>query len=312
MNQIMMYIKNPARILARLICGKAKWMPDEMYIKIMYRANTGKKLNLTNPKTYNEKLQWLKLYDQREEYTTLVDKYSVKQYVAAKIGEQYLIPTLGVWNTFDQIDFDRLPQAFVLKCTHDSGSVVICRDKGKLNKQAARVKLEKALKANYFYRSREYPYKHVPPRIIAEPYLENLDAGQLYDYKVFCFHGKPEFLFIASDRASGNVKFDYYDAQFHRLPMRQAAHPNSTIDHAKPDCFDELMDIAQTLSEGIPQVRVDVYIVDNHIIFGEMTFFHHGGFVPFIPEEYDYLWGEKIHLPQKESKHDHSYTAKHK
>lgn len=292
-------MENPFLLLAYWAKRFPKTLTDRAYVSILYRASFGKKLNLDHPVTFNEKLQWLKLNDQREEYTKLVDKYEVKKYVSDKVGEKYLIPTLGVWESVDQIDFDMMPDAFVLKCTHDSGSVVICKHKKDFDKAAARNKLEKALKRNYFYRSREYPYKNVPPRIIAEPYIENLEAGQLYDYKVFCFDGKPEYLFIASDRASGNVKFDYYDVNFNRLPMRQAAHPNSDFDHEKPLCFEEMLDVARTLSENIPQVRVDFYVVKDQLIFGELTFFHHGGFVPFIPEEYDYLWGQSIRLPQE-------------
>lgn len=269
---------------------------DRTYIALMYRAAFGKKPNLDRPKTYNEKLQWLKLNAADPSHAALVDKYLVKEFVREKAGDQCLIPTLGVWERFDDIDFAQMPSAFVLKCTHDSGSVVICKDKTTFDLQAARKKLSAALAVNYFYKSREYPYKTVQPRIIAEPYMEDLGSGQLYDYKIFCFNGEPKYMFIASDRAS-EVKFDYFDVEFNRLPMRQVAHPNSTLEHKKPACFEEMLQTAKKLAEGLIQVRVDFYVVNDKMYFGELTFFHHGGFVPFVPEKYDDIWGDALRLP---------------
>lgn len=176
--KVLEYVKHPTKIFIFLQnrCN-FKVLPDKMYLKICYKLATGKKLDLKNPQTFNEKLQWLKLYDRKPEYTRMVDKYEAKKYVAEKIGEEYIIPTLGVWDHFDEIDFDSLPDQFVLKCTHDSGGLVIVRDKAKLDKVAAKQKIEKSLKRNYYYSGREWPYKDVKPRIIAEKYMEDISSG---------------------------------------------------------------------------------------------------------------------------------------
>ena len=277
------------------------FLPDKTYISLHYRASMGKKINWKKPKTYNEKLQWLKLYDHNPMYTTLVDKYAVKRYVADRIGEKFVIPTLGVWNHFDDIDFDALPDQFVLKCTHDSGGLVIVTDKATFDMVAAKRKIEDALDSDFYKTCREWPYKNVPHRIIAEQYMIDDRLGELKDYKFFCFNGTPKYLFVASDRNKGKqeVKFDYFDINFNRLPLRQAAHPNSTYPIERPQKYDEMLELATELSKGIPQVRIDLYEVNGHVYFGEYTFFHHGGMVPFIPEEYDYIWGEEILLPEK-------------
>ena len=289
------------KAMVKLIQTFPRLVSDETYIKTIYRYIFGKKLNLEQPETYNEKLQWLKLYDRNPKYADLVDKYEVKQIVKEKVGEACLIPTIGVWERFEDIDFSIFPKAFVLKCTHDSGSVVICKDIATFDKQAAEKKLTHALKRNYFFKSREYPYLNVKPRIIAESYMEDLGTEQLYDYKIFCFNGKAEYLFIATDRhLDGPTNFDYFDRDFNRLPIRQAYHPNSNYTFEKPKCYDEMLQMAEKLSEGIPQVRVDFYVVNEQLYFGELTFFHHGGFAPFIPEETDALWGAKITLPEKQ------------
>ncbi len=278
-----------------------KIVGDKKYVEIIYEYIFNKKLDLSHPLTYNEKLQWLKLYDRNPKYAKLVDKYEVKSYVEERIGSSCLIPTLGVWKSFEDIDFSSLPQQFVLKCTHDSGSVIICKDKTSFDRIEAKCKLTKALKKNYFYKSREFPYKNVHPRIIAEPYMEDLGAAQLLDYKIFCFGGKAEFLYIASDRfKEGPTYFDYFDRDFNRLNLRQAYHPTSNYKFDKPECFDTMITMAEKLSQGLPQARVDFYVVNNKVFFGEITFFNQGGFAPFIPEEYDTLWGERINLPEKQ------------
>lgn len=282
------------RLFSRLVS-------DEAFIEATYQANFGRRLDWDNPQTYNEKLQWLKLYDRNPYYSELVDKDAVKRIVEHKVGPMgiRIVPTLGVYDHFDKIDFGELPEAFVLKCTHDSGSVVICKNKAHFDKAAARDKLEKALKRDYYLRSREFPYKNVAHKIIVEPYLSELGEGRLLDYKLFCFNGKVYYLFIASDRDT-EVKFDYFDADFKRLDMRQAQHPTSQRVFEMPDCFEIMKQAAESLSEGIPQVRVDFYIINNEPYFGEMTFFHHGGFVPFIPDEMDFIWGSKIKLPSRQ------------
>lgn len=205
------YLKNPYRVLLPLAArGYLKTMPDEKYLKLMFRARMGKKLNLDEPQTFNEKLQWLKLYNRKPEYTRMVDKYEAKAYVAERIGAEHIIPTLGIWNSFDEIDFNKLPMQFVLKCTHDSGGLVICKDKEKLDIKAAREKIEKSLKNSYYDWGREWPYKDVKPRIIAEQYM----ADNLRDYKLFCFDSIPRMTLVCSERfTKDGVKEDFYDGE---------------------------------------------------------------------------------------------------
>ena len=276
-------------------------MSDKRYVKIGYRIRTKKKLNLENPKTFNEKLQWLKLYDRKPEYTAMVDKYEVKKYVAEKIGEEYIIPTLGVYDSFDDIDFDALPNEFVLKCTHDSGGLIICRDKSTLNIKAARKKIKSCLKHNFFYTNREWPYKDVKPRIIAEKLMVDESGYELKDYKIFCFDGEAKAMFIASDRnVSGEeTKFDFYDMEFNHLPFTNG-HPNATREIKRPASLDEMKRLAGELSKGIPQLRVDFYDINGKVYFGELTFFHWSGMTPFNPPEWDKTFGDWIKLPENQ------------
>lgn len=280
--------------------GFLGFLSDKAYIKLMFKVALGKKLNLKEPKTYSEKLQWLKLYDRRPEYSTYVDKYEVKNYVAEKIGKEYIIPTLGVWESFDEIDFGSLPEQFVLKCTHDSGGLVICKDKSKLDISKAKAKIEKSLKTNYYKLGREWPYKNVKPRIIAEQYMEDEKTKELRDYKFFAFDGDVRAVFIATERQIENeeTKFDFFDAEFNHLPFTNG-HPNAKVPPEKPINFEKMKELAAKLSKGIPQVRVDFYEVNGAVYFGELTFFHWGGMKPFDPEEWDYTFGSWIKLPNK-------------
>ena len=275
-------------------------LPDKFFLKLIFRVRMGKKLNLKHPKTFSEKLQWLKLYDRRPEYTDMVDKYEAKRYVAERIGAQYIIPTLGVWDRFEDIDFDALPDRFVLKCTHDSGGLVICRDKKTLNKEVARVKIERSLARNYYIHGREWPYKNVKPRILAEKYMEDTKTAELRDYKFFCFDGVAKALFIATERqkAGAEVKFDFFDMDFKHLEFRQG-HPNASVLPEKPEKFDEMRELAEKLAKGIPQLRVDFYEVNGKTYFGELTFSHFGGMMPFEPKEWDTTFGDWIKLPEK-------------
>ena len=277
-----------------------RFIPDEPYLRIMYRIRMGKKLNLKNPQTFNEKIQWLKLHDRRPIYTTMVDKYEAKKYVADIIGEEYIIPTLGVWEHFDDIDFDTLPNQFVLKCTHDSGGLVICKDKGKLDKVKAREKIERSLKCNFYWVGREWPYKNVKPRIIAEEYMEDVEDAELRDYKFFTFDGVAKALFIASDRSDSSVdtKFDFYDMDFKHLDFTNG-HPNAEIPPHKPKTFDKMVELSEKLSKGLPEVRVDFYEVNGRAYFGEMTFAHWSGMKPFDPECWDKTFGDWIVLPRE-------------
>ena len=279
---------------------KRHFVNPEKYLQRMFYKRMGYELNLQNPQTYNEKLQWMKLYDHNLLYTKLVDKYEVKQYVSDTIGSQYIIPTIGVWDKVRDIDFEKLPNQFVLKCTHDSGGLVICKDKNSFDTSKAEKILKKSLKRNFYYMGFEWPYKDVKPRIIAETYMEDSKTKELRDYKFFCFDGVVKALFIATERQKEgeDVKFDFFDADFNHLPFRQG-HENAEEVPEKPVCFEEMKRLASILSKNMPQVRVDFYEVDGKIYFGEMTFFHHGGWTPFDPKEWDYAFGQWLILPQK-------------
>lgn len=261
-----------------------------------------KRLDLKTPQGFNEKLQWLKLHDRKPVYTTMVDKYAAKKYVADIIGKKYIIPTLGVWEHFDEIDFDALPEQFVLKCTHDSESVIICRDKKSLDKGAARDKLERLLKKNYFWGSREWPYKGVPPRILAERYMEDTGtagakARQMTDYKFYCFHGEPEFLYVSEgleDHGTARISFLNMDWSF--APFGRTDYKPFENLPDKPQNFAEMVRLAKKLSDGIPFVRVDFYEVLGQVYFGELTFYPCSGFMPFCPPEWDDRLGERIDL----------------
>lgn len=269
---------------------------DYMYVKWHYYFHMHKFPNLNNPKTYNEKLQWLKLNDIHLEYTQMVDKYETKEYVRKKIGKEHIIPALGVWNTFDEIDFNSLPNQFVLKTTHDSASVAVVKDKSMLDIKKVRKEFNKRLRKNFFYYHREYPYKYIKPRIIAEKYMVDESGYELKDYKFFCFDGEPKMLFVATDRPF-DTRFDFFDTEFNHLPFKQG-HPLAIKEIRKPVGFEKMLEISRKLSKGIPHVRVDLYDINGHIYFGEMTFFHYSGYVPFEPEEWDYKVGEWLKLPE--------------
>ena len=279
--------------------GFYNWMSDEQFLKKEYFLQMGKKLNLNDPKTFNEKLQWLKIHNRKPEYTTMVDKYAAKQYVADRIGERYIIPTLGVWEHFDDIDFDNLPNQFVLKCTHDSGGIVICRDKSKLDKKAAKKKLEYYLRRKYYYIHREWPYKNVPKRIIAEQYLSNDEkSDELSDYKVLCFNGEPKLIEIHRGRFSGHHTQDFYDVNWNKTEFEQPEDPLSDEIMKKPVFADKMLELSRTLAENIPHVRIDWYYTGGKLLFGEITFFDGSGFCPFIDNQ-DEILGSWITLPQK-------------
>ena len=292
----------PSYLAASFLCHNtwiSRIIPDKPYLKILYKGYVGKKLNLDSPKSYNEKLQWLKLFDRDSKYTKLVDKYEVKKYVSSVIGNQYIIPTLGVWDSFDDIDFASLPDRFVLKCTHDSGGVVICKDKSTFDKVKAKRIIQSSLKKNFFYEGREWPYKNVKPRIIAEKYMEDSRTQELRDYKIFTFGGVAKALFIASDRqvSSRETKFDFYDMDFKHLPFTNG-HPNANASPAKPETFETMRKLAEKLSENIPHLRVDFYEVNGNVYFGELTFSHWSGMMPFDPPEWDKQFGDWITLPE--------------
>lgn len=278
-----------------------KLFPDPVYLQIMNHVYMQKPLNLKNPQTFNEKIQWLKLHDRKKEYTKMVDKYTAKKHVASIIGSKHIIPTLGVWDKFDDIDFEKLPQQFVLKCTHDSGGLIICRDKSKLNIDEARRKINACLKQRYYWIAREWPYKNVKPRIIAEQYMEVEGDLELTDYKWFCFNGEPQFLYISHGLANHETAtIDFYDINHRRMPFKRTDYKSSTTDAPKPRCHDEMIDIARKLSKNIPFVRIDLYEINGKVYFSEITFSPCAGWLPFDPQEWDYKLGKYIKLPYKD------------
>ena len=273
---------------------------DKAYLKIMYRIRTGKRLNLTNPHSFNEKLQWLKLHDRKPIYTTMVDKYEAKKYVANIIGNEYIVPTLGVWNHFDEIDFDTMPDQFVLKCTHDSGGLVIVRDKNKLDKNATQIKIEGALKRNFFWKGREWPYKGIKPRIIAEKYLENRDNSQVYDYKIFNFNGEPKIIQVDYDRFVDH-KRDLYTCEWEyiKCEYNYPSHKRNCI--PKPAALNRMMELAKALSKDQMFIRTDFYCIDDKLYFGELTFYPESGFGWFNPVEMDTKLGAWLVLKDNEA-----------
>lgn len=271
-------------------------LSDESFLRIAYWIRIGKTLNLENPKTYNEKIQWLKLYDHNPLYTIMVDKYAVKKYVAGLIGEEYIIPTLAVWDTVNDIDFRTLPEKFVIKCTHDSGGVCI-KNNSDFNESKTLKKLSHCMKRNFYMTGREWAYKNMKPQIIAEEYMEDNKTHELRDYKFFCFDGRPMFLFIATDRQNRKEPyFDFYDMQFNHLSLKHG-HPNAPREPERPMNFELMKEISAKLSKGIPHVRVDLYEINGKVYFGELTFYHHAGFVNFEPKEWDVIFGDLIKLP---------------
>ena len=276
-------------------------LSDEKYLRFLWWIKTGKRLNLDNPQTYNEKLQWLKLYDRKPLYTTIVDKVLVKPWVTKALGDdRYVIPTLAVWNSVNEINLNELPDKFVLKTNNGSSSagVIVCRDKKTFDLEAAKKKLSQSLKGSVWKDMREWPYKNIEPKVFAEKYLEDA-SGELRDYKFFCFDGEVKALFIGTERFSEEVKFDFFDSDFNHLDLYQV-HPMSGRIIPKPEHFEEMKSIAAKLSKGFPHVRVDLYNVQGKVYFGEITFYHHGGFAPFHPEKWNYEFGSCIKLPSKQ------------
>lgn len=287
-----------ARFYYMALMGIYNYMPDESYLKKRYFYATGKKLDLNNPKTFNEKIQWLKIHDRKPEYIDMVDKYRVKGVVSNLIGEEYIIPTLGVWNHFDEINFDQLPNKFVLKCTHDSGGVIIVHNKESLKKRSAKRKIENSLKKNFYYLGREWPYKNVKPRIIAESFIEDSEKLVPEDYKIFCFNGIPKLIQVDYDRFTGHKRNLYTtDWKYIDASIEYPSDAGYIID--PPLKLDEMLRLASKLSTGIPHVRVDFYYVNNKIYFGEMTFYHGSGLEKFSSKDLEDIMGQWIAIPLK-------------
>lgn len=272
---------------------------DKEFLENQFKLRMGYQLDINNPKTFNEKLQWLKLYNRNPEYTRMVDKYEAKQFVEERIGSGYTIPTLGVWDMFDEIDFDKLPEQFVLKCTHDSGSIVIVDDIKNFDKEEARRTLSRALGINYFWLGREWPYKNVKRRIIAESYLSNLAEKELIDYRFFCFDGRVKAIFVDFDHALNHIgKRNIYSSDWEYIPLSVHYPTEQKRVIEKPRYLEDMINIAEKLATSIPHVRVDFYIIDNRPLVGEITFFHACGMQKFIPQEWDEIFGDWITLPQ--------------
>lgn len=274
--------------------GFYKSMPDDVYLRRYYKARTGRELDLDHPKTFNEKLQWLKINDHNPLYITLVDKYEVKDYVAERIGSNHIIPTYGVWDRFEDINFEELPDKFVLKTTHDSGSVVICKDKNQFDKKSARKKLNRSLKRNYYYKMREWPYKSVKSRIIAEKFMVDESGFELKDYKVLCFNGEPKLIELHQGRFTDVHYQDFYDTNWQKTTIcniHEQQHPEVA---PRPICLEEMLEYSRILSANIPHVRVDWYVINELLYFGEMTFYDASGFDLYKDDKDDLLLGSWI------------------
>ncbi len=272
-------------------------VPETWYMERLFRKRVGYPLNLENPRTFNEKLQWLKLHDRNPLHTKMVDKYEAKKYVADIIGEEYIIPTLGVWNHFDEIDFNQLPERFVLKCTHDSGSIVICRDKKRLDKKAAKKILERGLRYNYYYSGGfEWPYKNVKPRIIAEKFMVDESGADLPDYKLMCFGGKVKCSFTCTGRntASG-LHVTFYDRNWQKMPFARH-YPVEEIPMPKPRNYEKMVELAELLATPLKFARIDFYDIGGRVYFGEITFFPGNGIEEFTPVEWDKKIGDWVEV----------------
>ena len=271
---------------------------DKLFVKIEYFLAMKRVLHLDNPITFNEKIQWLKIYDTNPLHEKLVDKGEVKNIVGKIIGEEYIIPTLGIWDTFDEIDFDQLPKQFVLKCTHDSGGIFICKDKNQMDIGKARKTIMKNYNKKYFYEHRENPYKNLVPRIIAESYLEDESGWQLKDYKIFCFNGKPKFIEVDYDRYKFH-KLNVYDLDWNYIDFYMTSPNDPQVHIAKPKMLDLMLRLAETLAKDETFVRVDFSSIYDKVYFGELTYHPGAGMVDFHPKEYDWKLGEMLKLPHE-------------
>lgn len=290
---------NPKTLIILLMQKNIIKIDDKSFLEILYKRKFGKNLNLEDPKTFNEKMQWLKLYDRNPKYTNMVDKYEAKKYVSNIIGKEYIIPTLGIWDKFEDIDFKKLPNKFVLKPTHTSGNVFICKDKNQIDYKKLKKGVDKWLKRNYYYTGREWPYKNIKPRIIAETYMKNKDEVGLKDYKFMCFNGKVKCSFVCSNRNSKEgLNVDFYDLNWNKMPFTRH-YPNSKENIKKPINYELMIELSEKLAADIPFVRVDFYEVNGKIYFGELTFYPGSGFEEFYPEEYDKILGDMLKLPKQ-------------
>lgn len=274
-------------------------LSDKSYIKKLYKKRLGKTINLSNPKTFCEKQNWLKLYDRKPIYTVMADKYLAREFVAERIGEEYLVPLLGVWDSADDIDFSLLPDKFVLKCNHNS-DVTICTDKAKFDINNVRKKINEQLSGNYYFYNREWPYKNIPQKVICEKYMENYDGTDPIEYKVLCFEGIPKYVIVISGRFSNRpTTMDTYDMNWKYTNLINGDCPLSGNIFEKPKCLDKIIEISKKLSENTHFLRVDFNFWNKKLYFGEMTFFDAAGFEKYMPEEWDCILGDLMELPLK-------------
>lgn len=298
MNPLFFYLKNP-KIFGNVILSRCGWIPDKLFLKLKFCLNMGKCLDLKNPHTYSEKLQWLKLYNRRPEYTIMVDKVKAKEYVAAILGDEYIIPTLGVWADPEEINFDSLPERFVLKCNHNSGTgMYICKDKSKMDVERVKAELRKGLRENYYLKNREWPYKDVPRRILAEQYIDPVPGiKDLPDYKFFCFEGEPKYCQVISGRET-KMCIDFFDHDWVHQPFHEPHdYPFADVEPQKPEHFELMWNAARKLAEGQHFSRIDFYDNGKQFFFGEITFFPTSGMGGFDPNDYDDILGAMIKLP---------------
>lgn len=291
-------LRNPRKIIKYIAAkGWLNFFNDKLYLKILYYSRIGKRLNLKNPTTFNEKLQWLKIYDRNPLYTRLADKYEVRKYIEEKIGEEFLIPLISVYNSVDEIKFENLPNKFVLKTTHDSGGIIVCTDKNNIDEKYIRYKLNKSLKKNYFYHGREWPYKDIKPRIICEKYMEDTNSKDLKDYKFMCFNGKVKCILVCSERnSSEGVKMDFYDDKWKIINMRRYGRRSSNELIIRPKNLEKMIEISEELSSEIAFLRVDFYEINDKLYFGELTFYPASGMDKFEPENYDDILGTWLNI----------------
>lgn len=298
MQSVFYYLQNPAetfqKISDKIIFGTAPLWPDRLYIETVYKRINHVSLNLDCPQTFNEKLNWLKLYNQNPLYTKLADKYLAKEYVAGVIGEEYVVRNYGVWKTFDEIDFDSLPDRFILKATHDSGGVTICRDKSQLDMLALKIKFDRILKTNYFYKLREWVYKNAEPKIIADELLDDHSGHELTDYKFWCFNGEAKIMYITNK--GENIYENFYDMDYTPIDINHG-YPRRFPEYTKPQNFELMKSLAAKLSKDIPFVRVDFFDIDGKVYFGEFTFYDWAGMKSFVSKDWDKLLGDWIKLP---------------
>lgn len=280
-----------------------RFLPDKSYIKLYYRLRVGRKLNMNNPTTLNEKLQWLKFNYRFPLQSIVSDKLLVREYVNDKIGEKYLIPLIGSWKKYDDIDFSLLPEKFVLKCNHDSGGLVVCNDKEKLNHIEAKRKIEKSLNSNFYYIGREYQYRNIKPMILCEKFIS--DNGNVpMDYKIYCFNGVPDVILVCKDRFSKNThraSYYFFDQEWQFQPLNKGDENIKNVDIQKPKNLDEMIEIAKKLSKDFVFARIDLYNVDGKIYFGEITLSPNSGFDPDIKYETDLMFGQKLEIPYWEN-----------